>query len=382
MNRRSFLGALLAGTTGVLAGCRAPTGSGTPQSREPTGTPTPVRQRLGDVELPVPSSEMDHRLPKDTIPAIVDPVFADDWTGLTVPEHSTYDGGPLLPDDAPVVGVERGGEARAYPLRILDWHEVVNDTFAGPLLVTYCPLCGSSVTAERRVDGAETRFGVSGRLWRNDLVLYDRATDSLWSQLLAAAIQGPRTGERLTQVPATLTSWGEWRATHAGTSVLLPPPHSNTVRGRDETYDYFSSKYLHDDDQLIGRPSDMSDPVGPRQFVVGVTADGVARAYPFDVVTAASVVNDTVGDQPVVVTVTPGQSLVAYERTVDGTVLSFEPAGDAHLRAGGSRWERTTGRAVDGPFEGQRLVAANDDEPMLWTGWEAFHPGTTVYEGG
>jgi len=184
--------------------------------------------QVGGVDLPVPSEELCAPLSKDIIPAIVDPVFADDWSELDAPTGVDR---PLLPDDAPVIGVSRAGEARAYPLRILDWHEVVNDTFGAPLLMTYCVRCGSAIVAERFADGSETVFGVSGRLWRDDLVLYDERTESLWSQLLAAAIRGPLTGDRLTLVASSLTTWGAWRRRHPDTQVLLPPPHSNTVRG-------------------------------------------------------------------------------------------------------------------------------------------------------
>jgi hypothetical protein len=128
-----------------------------------------------------------------------------------------------------VLGVEHDDRARAHPLRVLNHHEVVNDEFAGPLAVTYCVLCGSGVVFERRVTGEPTTFGVSGRLWRSDLVMYDGLTDSLWSQLAATAIRGPRTGDRLTLVPSSLTTWGKWRSAHPETRVLLPPPHSGTV---------------------------------------------------------------------------------------------------------------------------------------------------------
>jgi hypothetical protein len=380
MNRRRLLAALGAGVAG-LAGCSG--SSSTNATREAftlSPTPTPQRGQVGSVEIPVPRSELDQPLPRDAIPAIVDPVFAEDWSGLTVPDSSPYDGGPLLPADAPVLGVEREGAARAYPLRVLDWHEVVNDTFAGPLLVTYCPLCGSGVTAERRVDGEETVFGVSGRLWRDDLVMYDRATESLWSQILGAAIRGPRAGERLSLVPSSLTSWGEWQDTHPETRVLLPPPRSNTVSGRDATYDYFTPKYTYEGDQLIGRTDGARGQPAERRFVVGVERDGQARAYPFDVVVEEGVVNDRVGDLPVVVTTTPGDTLVAYDRRVEGSTLRFETDDAAHLRAGGSRWERATGRAVDGPHEGRRLDSATDTGPMFWKGWRNFHPDTSIYD--
>jgi len=382
MQRRALLAALGTAGAAALAGCggAAPRSQPSGPAADATDTPASAAADLGGVELPVPRSEIDVRLPRDRIPAIVDPAYAADWTDLSVPEGSLSDGGPLLPDDAPVVGVARDGRTRAYPLRILDWHEVVNDDFGGPLLVTYCPLCGSAVVAERRVDGQATVFGVSGRLWRDDLVLYDRATESWWSQLLAAAIRGPLTGERLDLVPSSLTSWGEWRAAYPGTRVLLPPPHSNTVRGPDATFEYFSAKYTTDE-QLIGFAAGEDGGPAPRRLVLGIAVDGTARAYPFDVVREAGVVNDRVADRPVVVTVTPARTLVAYDRRVEGRELRFEADGEAHLRADGSRWERSTGRAVVGPHEGARLSPATDVPPMFWKGWTNFHPQTSLYEG-
>jgi len=381
MHRRRLLAGLAAGLGGLVAGCAGGDGEGsdpTPPST-PTETATDTRETVATVAgaaLPVPRSEMRQPLPPDAIPAIVDPVFAADWSGLEAPADAER---PLLPEGSAVVGVERGGRARAYPLRVLNWHEVVNDTLGGPLLVTYCPLCGSSITAERRVDGAETVFGVSGRLWREDLVMYDRRTESLWGQLLAAAISGPRTGERLTLVPSELTTWGEWQRRHPDTEVLLPPPHSNTVAGRERTFRYFDEKYSYDGRQLIGYDYQSEDGLFGRSMVVGVTHDGTARAYPFEAVAEAGVVTDRVAGLPVVVTTTPGGSMAAYVREVGGEVLSFTAADRRHLRAGGSRFERATGTAVDGPLEGMTLDRANEKPPHFWTGWKNFNPDTEVY---
>lgn len=394
MRRRRFLGAVGVGIGGSLGGC-ASVGyrgdSAATRSGTPSATPETVAT-VGGVDLPVPSSELRAALPRDSIPAIVEPEFASDWSGLEAPPDV---GRPLLPEDAPVIGVSRAGRARAYPLRILDWHEVVNDTFGGPLLVTYCVLCGSGVVAERLAGETETTFGVSGRLWRKDLVLYDERTESLWSQLLAAAIRGPLTGERLSLVPSSLTTWGEWRRQHPDGRVLLPPPRSNTVRGREATFDYFDPKYDYGDQrQIVGYDSEGE--LADRTLVLGVEHGGVARAYPFGAVREAGVVNDRVGGLPVVVTVTPGNSMAAYSRRVEGDVLRFEPGDDAdaagagdtddadatvgrHMRAGGSRWERATGRATDGPYADTRLDRATDQPPMFWVGWSNFHPDTDVY---
>jgi hypothetical protein len=393
VRRRDLLGSLGLAGVGGLAGCLDAVddrgrGPGTPT---PTPAPRQVATGFGDVELPVNGSEIETRLPRDAIPAITDPAFGEDWSDWSaVPEEHRPETFPTLDDAAPVVGVERDGEVRAYPLRILDHHEVVNDLFeprskarrtrsdggfGGPLLVTYCPLCGSAVVAVRRIRGEVTSFGVSGKLWRNDLVLYDEATGSLWSQLLATAIRGPATGETLRLVPASLTTWSEWRDSHPDTRVLLPPPASATVAGRDSRVDYADSKYGYEEEaQVVGY-----DAADGYALVVGVVHGGEAVAYPFEAVQEAGVVNDRVGDLPVVVAATSGGSLVAYERVVGGETLRFAVVDDRHLRAGGSRWARTTGRAVDGPHEGTRLVRASERSPLFHRAWVDFHPDSRLW---
>jgi len=377
MHRRQFLRLSAVGSATVLAGCRGDDSSDTAGTANgsSSGTRRPSGPSFSDVDLPVPSDQLDYRLPRDRIPAIVEPVFAEDWSGVSTDDS---DADPTLPDDAPVVGVTRAGAARAYPLRILDWHEIVNDQFGGPIGVSYCVLCGSAVVFERSVIGP-TVFGVSGALWRDDLVMYDDATGSLWSQLLATAIRGERTGEQLPLVAASLTTWGEWRGRHPDTGVLLPPPHSNTVNGPDETHDYFQPKYSYgDEEQLVGFDS-TDGTLQRRTLVVGVSTDAAVRAYPFPAIDEEGVVNDEVGNLPVVVTVTPDGTLGAYDRRVDGDRLTFSAADAQTLAAGGSTWERTTGRALDGPHEGRQLDRANEHPPMFWRGWSNFNPETDVY---
>jgi hypothetical protein len=398
MDRRRYLSALAGGTLAGFAGCSGLAGrrgsGGTDGTTDSPATETPatetpatadgsggatatdgttttrIPQRAGDVELPVSRSKLDRGAPEDAIPAITDPAFGADWSEFAV---------ELAPDER-VIGVERGGEARAYPLAILNWHEVVNDTFDGPLLVTYCPLCGSGLTAERRVDDEETTFGVSGLLWNSDLVMYDRATDSLWSQIMATAIRGPKTGSTLSLVPSTLTKWSAWRETHPDTRVLLPPPASGAI-GEAKPRDYARDPYAgYDESRRIGiGGEEFEGRLHPKTEVIGIAHDGVARAYPFDAVTSDGVINDRVGDLPVVVTVDSGAALVAYERRVDGDELTFEPAGTDAIRAGGSRWRRATGEAIDGPHEGTQLPRANDASPMFFFAWRDFNPDTGVY---
>jgi len=396
MRRRAYLASLTAAVAAV-AGCQGgrsgdgdgidtgtadPSATASPETRTASGFD---RSAADGTDLPVPDSALDRGAPRDAIPAITDPVFSADWSDVTE-RSQQYDSslpeGLALNDQDQVIGVERDGRARAYPLRVLNWHEVVNDEFGGPLLVTYCPLCGSAVTAERRVDGAETTFGVSGLLYRADLVMYDEATESLWSQILAQAIQGPSTGDRLSLTPSSFTSWGDWREAHPDTEVLLPPPISNTVAGRVRRRYAVDPYAAYDDNRQIGiGDSEDGGRLHPKTTVIGVSDGDASRAYPLPAVRAAGVVNDTVGELPVVVTTDGDGRLYAYDRRADGTTLSFDRDGDA-LAAGDSRWSVATATATDGPYEGTRLERANDRSPMFWFAWRDFNPGTEIYGDG
>lgn len=380
MHRRAYLASLAAGSGALVAGCVGARVSGS-GDRTPTAARTPG-QRLADVDLPVPESELTQAI-HSIIPAIVEPAFARDWSGVELEAGSrTFE--PRLRPETPVIGVERHGVARAYPLRVLERHEVVNDAVpvsAGtnadrePLLVTYCPSCGSSMTARRRVGEAVPIFEVSHVLWRSNLVLRDSATRSLWSQLFAGAIRGPATGQQLSLVPSTLEPWASWRNAHPQTRVLLPPPLSGTlypIGGEEYEYARFTETA-----PIIGEDSDRG--VAGRTLVIGVAAGDEAVAYPFEAVAAVGAVNDVVGGTPVVVAVGPGGTLVAYERRVEGETLRFRRMDEETLAAGGSRWLVGRGVAVDGPFEGIGLRRANDVPPLFRFAWEDFHPDTRVY---
>jgi hypothetical protein len=369
MERRRLLGLLGTGLAAGVAGCAGGLSGGQSGAGTAPRGRAPRPPSLADTALPVPDEQLRHPLPRDYIPAIVEPAVGTDWSGVAA----------TLPDGAPVLGVTRRGTARAYPIRVLSRHELVNDDLGGPVGVSYCILCGSGVVFERRVAGEPAVFGVSGSLWRSDLVMYDRATDSRWSQLLATAIQGPRTGDRLSLLPVSFTTWGEWRRQQPGTEVLLPPPASETLGRYERNFDYDEPRYdYREDRQLVGRDS-FDGGLHPKTLVLGVRHGGVTRAYPFPAVAEAGVVNDDVGGLPVAVTVTPEGGLAGYDRRVDGETRRFDPAGETSLRGAGSRWRRSTGRAVDGPHEGTRLDAATGQPPMFWHGWSKFYPETTVY---
>jgi len=406
MDRRGYLALLGAGLAGgsvgaasLLTGDQADpagtsSGATTPAQRAPE---TPVPGALGpreppsvpaDPELPVPDSELDRAAPRDAIPAVVDPVFDASWaeTDREIATE-TYPNPTLRPDER-VIGLSREGFTRAYPLKLLTRHEVVNDTLDVPLLVSYCPICKSGLVARRRVDGVVRTFGVSGYLYSANLVLYDGATDSLWSQLLARAIQGPETGTRLTLTVSTTTTWRAWQDEHPDTTVMLPPPASGTVVG-DVSLNYDLDPY--GDHERIAERYPEYGPLGNIEWsdtrlrrrtpVLGLAHDGEAVAYPKSEIRGSGPINDAVGGRPVVVAMGEDETLVAYDRRAGGETLTFAAGDDGLLRAGGSRWRPLTGGALDGPYEGTTLTAVADVGELYWAAWLKFHPETTVYEG-
>lgn len=180
----------------------------------------------------------------------------------------------------------RRGVVKAYPIAILNWHEVVNDQFgAERVVVTFCPLCGTGMAFLATVDGRALTFGVSGLLYNSDVLLYDRQTGSLWSQIMTTAIR-PLKAQRLTMTPVAHTSWADWRRRHPETLVLSP----DTGHQRD----YVQSE------QVMFPLRFKSQRFHPKEAVIGVVIDGRAKAYPFSALErAATSLTDTFGTRPV-----------------------------------------------------------------------------------
>ena len=193
--------------------------------------------------------------PRDGIPSIDDPQFVPvaEETGLAGSE--------------PVIGLSLDGEARAYPLRILTWHEIVNDVVGGrPGAVTYCPLCNSSLVFDRRVEGTTLEFGTTGKLKDSNLIMYDRRTDSWWQQFTGEAIAGEYAGERLELLPSRLQSWERFRAEHPDGLVLVPGDPGLRDYGRNPYAGYDTGRPFLYDGQL---PPD----IDPMERVVIVRRD-------------------------------------------------------------------------------------------------------------
>lgn len=219
---------------------------------------------------------------QDCIPSIDDPKF----------ESASQADGWLNPDDI-VFAVDVNGVKKAYPQRIMNWHEIVNDDLGGtPAAITFCPLCGSALAFERKVDGIITEFGVSGRLHNNDLVMYDRYEGNLWQQITGEGIVGPaaRRNEKLKQVPIVTTSWGEWKKEHPNTEVLS----RDTGHVRD--YDQYPYGTYEQDDQLLFGVKGLDKSLQIKTVVYGIELDGLSKAYPESVFNNQRLIEDKIGN--------------------------------------------------------------------------------------
>ncbi len=319
--------------------------------------------------------------PKDGIPAIDSPQHisvneADEW----------------LEPVEPVVLVRVGDEARAYPIQILMWHEIVNDSLGWlPLLVTFCPLCNTAIAFERTFDGQTFDFGTTGRLRYSNLIMYDRQSETWWQQATGEAIAGEYAGARLTFYPASIVSWADFKAAYPSGTVLS--------RETGHSRNYGANPYLGYDDvnqsPFLYRGQPTPGQLVPMARVLTLDQGGEAVAYPYDILSSLGAVNDTVGGQRVVVFWAQGTAsaldsaeipegrdvgaAIAYSAIVDGQPLTLEFVnGIFRDKETGSEWD-ILGRAVAGALAGKQLT----ELPAInhfWFSWAAFRPETRVYQ--
>jgi len=331
-----------------------------------------------------PSEILSGGPPPDGIPPVDDPQFvsvaeADEW----------------LNDPEPILVVDIDGDVRGYPLQILIWHEIVNDTVGGvPLAVTYCPLCNSAITFERTVRGVETSFGTSGSLYFANLVMYDRATESLWNQLDGRAVVGLLTGEILNQVPSSTVSWQVFKETRPDGKVL----------DRDRTgarRPYGTNPYTGLDDP-DGQPflfrGDIDVRAKAMQRVIAMENGDVAKAWALDAVAGEGAVwatNDDFDGQPLVIFWLEGEasaldssdisagrdvgSVGVFFSTLDGQKLTFEARGETFVDLETSSTWNILGEAIQGELEGAQLEPATFVR-TFWFSWAAFKPETNLVE--
>jgi len=265
--------------------------------------------------------------PRDGIPAINEPKF------IAANQAS------FLKDNDRILGLALGNEIKAYPVNIMNWHEIVNDKTAGKnIAITFCPLCGTGMAFDTQIDGLELVLGVSGLLYQSDVLLYDRQTESLWSQIMSEAISGPMKGKKLKQLNLEHTSWKDWLKRYPKTKVLSPKTTFMRDYSRNPYAGYASSKTLYFDVKHTA-PSIFH----PKEQVLGITLDGQFKAFPF--------------------TELSKNNMRTFEDTFAGTSLKVH-------------WNEQARSAYITNNKGDRLVSTT----AFWFAWFTFHPDTLMYK--
>jgi hypothetical protein len=395
---RLWVAALIAGivATACTAGSdttASPAASGS--GPDPSRSPSPQIADPEDLRVPTAGWRTDFTKasvnlgeflgggpPKDGIPAIDAPRY-----------ESIADARRWLRDRSPVISLVVGDEARAYPLAVLMWHEIVNDTLGGvAVVVTFCPLCNTALVFEREIDGVVHDFGTTGNLRASDLVMYDRRTESWWQQATGEAIVGELTGTRLTFLPAQIVGLGDFERAYPDGDALSRETGVSREYGRNPYvgYDTIDQNPFMFEESPDGRLS-------PKERVVTVGEGTEAVAVPYSEIRTVGAARITVGGDELVVFWTPGTASAlngpnideskdigatgVFRPLLDGRRLTFAREGgeDAPIRdeETGSTWS-ILGIAVDGELEGSRL------EPVVhadhfWFAWAAFAPETTIW---
>ncbi len=317
--------------------------------------------------------------PKDGIPPIDLPKFVD------VTQASDW-----LHTQEPVISLEIVGKAKAYPLQILIYHEIVNDEISGvPVSVTFCPLCNASIVFDRRAEGRIFDFGTTGRLRKSDLVMYDRQTESWWQQFTGTGIVGEMTNTRLTQIPSSIVSFDDFQSAHPDGLVLSRDTGHTRPYGRNPYQGY---------DRVGQTPFLFNDPIDPRlpamERVLSITEQGQHTLYPYSTIEKRKIINDKIGNTPVVVFSEPGtfsaldqssitksrkiRSATAFERRLDDQTLTFELKGsEIRDMETGTRWN-LFGQAKNGPLTGKRLRPLQSGVHFAFA-WLAFNPDSRIY---
>jgi hypothetical protein len=262
--------------------------------------------------------------PKDGIPSIDNPKF------VSVTEADKW-----ISDNELVLAIIYKNVTKVYPLQIMVWHEIVNDNISGdPVLITYCPLCGSGIAYERKIKGEEVEFGTSGKLYNSNLVMYDRKTDTYWTQIDGKAVVGELSGDRLKPLSIDTVAWGEWKKAHSDSKVLS----QDTGFSRPYGVDPYGSYYI--DSFLFFPVENMSVTVHPKTVVFGIEVNGTYRAYMEDDLKRVGSITETVGGVE-----------IKIERDTAGIVK------------------------ITNLDTGSEIVKERD----FWFAWYAFHPDTTLY---
>lgn len=316
----------------------------------------------------IPSNEVQDGGPgKDGIPSLDNPQFS-----------AVNDIGFLNEEDL-VVGLISENGARAYPHNILDWHEIVNDDFGTmSIALTYCPLTGTAVGWDRNVNGSNTSFGVSGKLYNTNLIPYDRKTDSYWSQIGLNCVNGELISTEINTIGIIETSWSTWKKAYPNSEVL------NTNTGFNRNYSrYPYGDYRTNNNNIIFPVSPMDNRLPAKERVLGVLENGVNKAYSINQFVSPRIINDTLNGQDIIVVGSrPDNFIVSFYNhdqinwTIDLTNLPIIAQSD------NGQLLSLSGDIIDGSgtTSGQEKL----DQPVsfigYWFSFGAFYPDIQIYE--
>lgn len=318
--------------------------------------------------------------PKDGIPSIDRPKFVD-----------FHEADSWITSEEPVIAFQHNGISRAYPLQVMIWHEIVNDQINDtPVLVTFCPLCYSAIVFDRRINGEVHEFGVSGFLRHSDMIMFDRKTESLWQQFTGEAVVGDYTGTELTVLPSQIISYEQFKDAYPDGVVLSKDTGHQRPYGQNP---YTGYDDINNTPFLMGDIED--DRLKPMEKVVGVRTSKIQKAYPYSITKETSVINDEIGETPIVVFHTEGArsaldaseisnsrqdgSTGAFLRTVNDQVLEFTyRSGDIIDTHTNSTWD-ISGKAIEGELKGEQLVPLIFGDYFAFA-WFVFWPETELYQ--
>lgn len=364
LNNRAFLGFLIMGISVSMIACGVEVES-SGDSEEFSNTPS------DEVEWLIPEEEIINAQGKDGIPSIDDPKF------------DTADNIDFIPDERLVLGIRMESEVRAYPVQIMDWHEIVNDEFpAENVAITYCPLTGTGIAWDR----GQSEYGVSGLLFRNNLIAYDRSTESRWSQMQLRSVYGLRIGNGVELIDIVEMRWGAWKKAFPASKVMT----TDTGYERDyEGYAYGNSFTEEGSAQLYpvkNRDTRLSKMEKVHGVIASRTAnpEATVRTYPIDYFASGiQVINDTLqGESIVLAGSSSNEFTVSFSSEIKDELLTFEAIQDSlpviMKDNEGTRWD-LFGWAVSGPREGEQLEPTRS-YTGYWFAWADFFPDLQLYE--
>ncbi|MCH8326102.1 MAG: DUF3179 domain-containing protein [Bacteroidetes bacterium] len=318
--------------------------------------------------------------PRDGITAVDDPQFvsikeAKDWLGF----------------ENPVVSLEVDGVAKAYPLEILIWHEIINDRIGKtPVSISFCPLCYSTSVFKRIVNGEETTFGTSGLLRNSNLVMYDRLTESFWQEFTGEAIIGEMTGTKLKNLPSQIISFKQFEKAYPNGIVLSRETGFNMSYGQNPYVGY---------DNINTKPflyrGEIDERLPPNEKIIAVELDDYYKAYPYSITERKKVINDVVNGKPVLILHVIGAvsaldsrninksrnvgSTGAFSRIVNGKILTFKYNNLKVIDDQTNSVWSISGKAIEGKLKGTQLKHILHGDYFSFA-WFVFRPETKLYK--